>query len=67
MDVPETDQGIDGFLFGGGLTIDDYIMEGDVISYRSANGREFDLLIDHEGLAAACCARLIALGVKRLP
>lgn len=67
MDVPESAQEIDAFLFGSGLTVDDYVMEDDVISYRSANGCEFDLLIDHEGLASACRARLIALGVKRLP
>lgn len=67
MDIAESEQEIDAFLFGSGLTVDDYVMEGDVISYRSTNGRDFDLLINHEGLAAAYRARLIELGVKRLP
>ncbi|ULU24946.1 hypothetical protein [Dyella terrae] len=66
MDVPQTEQEIDAYLFGAGLTVDDYVMDGEVIGYRS-NGRDYDLLMDHEGLAAACKARLIALGVRRLP
>ncbi|GGA29517.1 hypothetical protein [Dyella nitratireducens] len=67
MDVPKTKQEIDAWLFRDGLTVDDYFMDGQVIGYKLVNGREYDLLIDHEGLAAACRARLIELGVRQQP
>jgi hypothetical protein len=67
MDISYPEQEIDAFLFGNGLTVDDYFMDGEVIGYKSANGREFDLLMDHEFFAAACRARLIELGVGRRP
>jgi hypothetical protein len=67
MDVPQTEQEIDAYLFGTGLTLDDYFMDGEVIGYKSTNGREFHLLMDHEHFAAACRARLIELGVRRRP
>ena len=65
MDIPQTEQEIDAYLFRGGLTVVDYFIDGEAIGYTS-NGRDYDLLMDHEGLAAACQARLIALGVRRL-
>ena len=66
MDVPKTEREIDDYLFGDGLTVDDYFIDEELIGYKS-NGREFHLLIDHEGLATACRVRLVELGVRRLP
>ncbi|GLQ89142.1 hypothetical protein [Dyella flagellata] len=65
MDVPQTEQEIDAYLFGAGLTVDDYFMDGEIIGYKS-NGRDYDLHFNHEGLAASCRARLIALAVRQL-
>jgi len=66
MDVHQTEQEIDAYLFGTGLTVGDYFMDGEIIGYK-ANGRVYDLHFNHEGLAAACRTRLIALGIRRLP
>lgn len=66
MDVPQTEQEIDTYLFGTGLTVHDYFMDGEIIGYK-ANGRDYDLHFNHEELAASCRARLITLGVRKLP
>ncbi len=55
---------VDTFLFGNGLTVSDYFISRDgLIGFTDANGREFDLLIDHSRLADAALHRLKALGV----
>lgn len=55
---------VDAFLFGNGLTVSDYFISGGgLIGFNDANGREFDLLIDHSRLADAAFNRLKALGV----
>jgi hypothetical protein len=56
------------FLFGGGLRVHDYFIErtpvSEMLCYRNAEGREFDLPIHDEALAAAVLNRLKALNVR---
>jgi hypothetical protein len=55
---------VDTFLFGNGLTVSDYFISKEgLIGFTDANGREFDLLIDHSRLAEAAHQRLKTLGV----
>ncbi|MBS0411604.1 MAG: hypothetical protein JSR86_16930 [Proteobacteria bacterium] len=56
---------VDSYLFGHGLTLQDYALNADgVVSFRGPGGRAFDLIIDQPQLAAAVCERLRALGVS---
>jgi len=42
--LPQTEDEIDSYLFGQGLTVNDYFVEGEVIGF-TRDGREFDLII----------------------
>jgi hypothetical protein len=59
---------VERFLFGGGLELADYYIERtpffDVLCYRNAEGREFDLPINNEEFAAAVFERLTVLNVR---
>jgi len=59
---------VDDFLFANGMRVEDYFIEqtpvSEVLCYKNAAGRKFDLLIDDERLAAAAKARLRQLGVS---
>jgi hypothetical protein len=59
---------VDDFLFGSGLSVKDYFIErtpvSEMLCYRNAEGREFDLPINDEALAAAVYERLKALNVR---
>ena len=66
MHLPQTADEIDSYLFGQGLTVNDYFVEGEVIGF-TRDGREFDLIIDHDELHDACIERLMALGVDQRP
>ena len=59
---------VEEFLFGSGLTLQNYFIEqtpvSEMICYRNAEGRQFDLLIDDVALAAGILARLKELNVK---
>jgi hypothetical protein len=59
---------VDDFLFGRGLRVEDYFIEqtpvSEMLCYRNAEGRNFDLPINDERLAAAAIARLRELGVR---
>ena len=56
------------FLFGRGLTLDDYFIEqtpiGEMLCYTNAEGRAFDLLVNDEELSNAMLSRLKELGVR---
>ncbi|WGS41646.1 hypothetical protein LFL97_18335 [Burkholderia sp. JSH-S8] len=58
----------DEFLFGQGLQLEDYFIEqtpaSEMLCYRNAEGRTFDLPINDPELAAVVFERLKALGVK---
>ncbi|WP_125469632.1 hypothetical protein [Caballeronia telluris] len=58
----------DNFLFGGGLKLENYFIEqtpvSEILCYRNAEGREFDLPINDPQLAAAVLDRLKNLGVR---
>jgi hypothetical protein len=66
MEISE--QVVNDFLFGNGLSVRDYQIERTAVSemlcYRNAEGREFDLPINDEALAAAVYERLKALNVR---
>ncbi len=59
---------VNDFLFGSGLTVHDYFIErtplSEMLCYRNADGREFDLPIDDDALAAAVYERLKTLNVR---
>jgi len=59
---------VDDFLFGHGLRVEDYFIEqtpvSEMLCYRNAEGRNFDLPINDQRLAAAAIARLRELGVR---
>lgn len=57
---------VDTYLFGGGISIEHYFVQGDVIGYVS-NGRTFDLHTGDGDLHNACRSRLVELGVRVLP
>ncbi|MBN3723097.1 hypothetical protein [Burkholderia sp. Ac-20379] len=57
---------IDACLFGGGVSLERYSIQADVISYVS-NGRAFDLHFGDEALYRACLSRLVELGVRVIP
>lgn len=56
------------YLFGNGQQLSDYFIEQalgfELLCYRDAQGREFDLLIDNDDLVLAAIARLKELGVQ---
>uniref|UniRef100_UPI0023F876F0 hypothetical protein n=1 Tax=Caballeronia sp. BR00000012568055 TaxID=2918761 RepID=UPI0023F876F0 len=58
----------DEFLFGRGLKLEDYFIEqspvSEMLCYRNAEGREFDLPINDSELSAAVLTRLKSLGVR---
>ncbi|MDR5777680.1 MULTISPECIES: hypothetical protein [unclassified Caballeronia] len=62
--LPTADQ----FLFGRGIELDDYFIEqtpvAEMLCFRDAEGREFDLPINDPELCAAVYARLKELGVR---
>jgi len=66
MYLPQTVEEIDSYLFGQGLTINDYFVEGELIGFTK-NGRSFDLIIDHDEIHEACMDRLLSLGVEQRP
>ena len=59
---------VDDFLFGSGLGVQDYFIErtpvSEMLCYRNAEGREFDLPINDDVLAAAVYARLKTMNVR---
>ena len=59
---------VNDFLFGSGLSVQDYFIErtpvSEMLGYRNAEGREFDLPINDEALAAAVYERLKELNVR---
>lgn len=59
---------VDDFLFGRGMRVEDYFIErtpvSEMLCYKNAEGRNFDLLINDQRLAEAAIARLKELGVK---
>jgi hypothetical protein len=58
----------DNFLFESGLSVQDYFIErtpvSEMLCYRNAQGREFDLPINDEARAAAVYEKLKALNVR---
>ncbi|GGZ02131.1 hypothetical protein ACFFTM_08445 [Pseudoduganella plicata] len=62
------EQHVEDFLFGTGLQLGDYYIErtpfSEMLCYRNAEGREFDLPISNEELATAVFTRLKALNVR---
>lgn len=66
-DIP-TPERVEQFLFGSGMRLEDYFLEqspvAEVICYRNAEGRQYDLLISDDALADAAVQRLKDLGVK---
>lgn len=58
---------VESFLFGRGQKLEDYFIEqtpvSEILCYRNAQRRCFDLPINDEQLAAAAGARLKELGV----
>lgn len=58
----------DDFLFGRGLRLEDYFIEqtpvSEMLCYRNAEGRDFDLPINDSELASAVMSRLKDLGVR---
>ncbi|GLR14014.1 hypothetical protein GCM10007907_28040 [Chitinimonas prasina] len=61
---------VEEFLFGRGLKLDGYFIEqtpvSEMLCYRNAEGREFDLPINDAALADAVLVRLKELGVRIL-
>jgi hypothetical protein len=59
---------VERFLFGNGQQLSDYFVEqtpvSEMLCYRNAEGRLFDLPINDEALAAAVLIRLKELGVE---
>jgi hypothetical protein len=66
--VESLSQRVENFLFGTGLQLEDYYIEktpfSEMLCYRNAEGREFDLPINNEELASAVLKRLKALNVR---
>jgi hypothetical protein len=54
--------------FGQGLRLEDYYIEqshaAQVICYRNSQGREYDLLVSDDALAASAIQRLKDMGVR---
>ena len=62
--VPDVEQ----YLFGNGLSADDYRLSEDGVVSFIIDGKIYDLIIDHPNLDLAIQARLRTLGVgSRLP
>lgn len=61
-------QRVENFLFGAGLQVADYYIErtpfSEMLCYRNAEGREFDLPISNEEFASAVFERLKAMNVR---
>jgi hypothetical protein len=59
---------VEEFLFGSGLRLQDYFIEqtpvSEMLCYRNAEGREFDLPINNPELAVAVLSRLKELKVR---
>jgi hypothetical protein len=59
---------VDEFLFGRGLTVEDYFIEktpvSEMLCFRNSDGREFDLPINDAAMAHAVLERLKELGVR---
>ncbi|WP_175016803.1 hypothetical protein [Massilia sp. YMA4] len=59
---------VDQLIFENGGRVSNYFIErtpvSEMLCYRNAEGREFDLPISDDALAAAVIARLKALGVR---
>ena len=68
MEKTKLEVAVEEFLFGRGLQLDDYFIEqtpvSEMLCYRNAEGREFDLPINDPVLAAAVTLRLKSLGVQ---
>lgn len=67
MNVTELQKRAEEFLFGRGQQVNDYFIEitpvSEMLCYRNAQGREFDLPINDADLAAAVFNRLKELDV----
>lgn len=63
-----TPEEIDYFLFGSGMTLNDYFLEktpfSESLCFTDSDGKEFYHLIDHDQLAKAVISRLKELGVR---
>ena len=70
MDVTDLQKKAEEFLFGRGQQVRDYFIEitpvSEMLCYRNAKGREFDLPINDADLAAAVINRLKELDVEIL-
>jgi hypothetical protein len=70
MDVTDLQKKAEEFLFGRGQQVQDYFIEitpvSEMLCYRNAEGREFDLPINDVDLAAAVINRLKELDVEIL-
>ncbi|MCI3206436.1 hypothetical protein DBA20_15865 [Pandoraea capi] len=59
---------VDEFLFGRGLTVENYFIEqtpvSEMLCYRNSEGREFDLPINDHDFADDVLNRLKGLGVR---
>lgn len=68
MDSKNIAVAVEEFLFGIGQQLKDYFIEqtpvSEMLCYRNAEGREFDLPINDEDLAVAVIARLKDIGVQ---
>jgi hypothetical protein len=66
-DIPMAER-VEQFLFGQGMRLEDYFLEqspvAEVICYRNAHGRQYDLLISDDALEDAAVRRLKDLGVR---
>lgn len=64
----EFDERSEKFLFGTGLTVNDYFIEmtpvSEMVCYRNAEGSLFDLVINDAELNAAVIRRLRSLDVR---
>ncbi|AVR97157.1 hypothetical protein [Pseudoduganella armeniaca] len=62
------DELVNQLIFGNGGRVSDYFIErtpvSEMLCYRNAEGREFDLPISDAALGDAVIARLKALGVR---
>lgn len=68
MDAKEITAVVHELLFGRGQQSSDYFIEqtpvSEILCYRDAEGREFDLSMHDDALAAAVIARFKELGVQ---
>jgi hypothetical protein len=59
---------VEDFLFGKGQNLDNYFIDqtpiSEMLCYRNSEGREFDLPIWDDELAAAVMKRLKGMGVR---